>query len=80
MALGRLVLFCVLCCIPLVSSFLFEDADNLQNLLSLITEEKRMRSSLENAIQGLRNDIADMKSKHKSGKLFSIGLMFPSLP
>ena len=62
-------------CVPFAFSFLFEDANNLQNLLSLITEEKRLRSTVENEIRSLKNDIADMKAKHKAGKL----TLFPQM-
>ena len=64
----NLLLFCFTIGIPLGSSLLFDDASNLQNLLSLITEEKRMRTTVENEIQSLKTDIAAMKARHQSSK------------
>ena len=68
MASNIITFFAILFLVPLASSFLFDDASNVQNLLQLITDEKQMRSSLEYELQTLRNDITAMKARHKSSK------------
>ncbi|XP_045166072.1 complement C1q-like protein 4 [Mercenaria mercenaria] len=44
--------------------FLLDD-NSLQNLLNLITEEKKLRSSVEQEINLLRKDIDNMKANHQ---------------
>ena len=75
MVSSRIAAFAILIVVPLASTFLFDDASNVQNLLQLITDEKQMRSSLEYELQSLKHDIAAMKARHKSSKSLVICLI-----
>lgn len=61
------VLFC-LAMTPSTLSLLANGNANVEDLLRLITDEKRYRATLQNEMDALRNDIVVMKARHQNCK------------
>ena len=60
----------IMACLALTSRGFLLDDNSLQNLLNLISEEKKLRASAEQEINQLKSDIANMRANHQPCKFF----------